>query len=121
MSLWFGTICTVKEKKLLEADWRNTVPVSAPGKCILPASSYSHGHTHTFLLSVYSSHNRALCHPHKPQLLCFCWQGAFVLLHGSAGVGMHYVICGVCLEYSEQVSMMKKGVTIVTHTHDDII
>lgn len=57
--------------------------------------------------------------PHVPRLLCFCWQGAFVLLHGSAGVGTHYVICGVCLGYIERE--MEQGVTTVTHTHDDII
>lgn len=47
-------------------------------------------------------HKQTLCPPHEPRLLCFCWRGAFVLLHGSTGVGTHYVICGVCLGYTEE-------------------
>lgn len=63
-------------------------------------------HTVTYLfpagLPFRSKANTTLCPPHEPRLLCFCWQGAFVLLDGSAGVGTHYVICGVCLGYTEE-------------------
>ncbi len=102
---------------------------AAARKYILPDFCWwgrLHGHTPLCALSTSLSktctQTNTLPSPHELRLLCFCWQGAFVLLLGSTGVGMHYVIHGVCLGYTEnQRERDEEGCDYSnTHTHTHI-